>query len=170
MRFLARDALAAPEPFPVAPLIEEAYQEARKHQPVKTSQLKCESPGKPVLVTGDRAALKYAFTEVLLNALQANPADPKIGVRLQAASVGDENPALCIEVQDNGTGFTPEAMKRASAPFYTTRNVGLGLGLAVTRKIIETHRGKLEIIPPKSGHAGVVRISLPRGEEKPTRS
>ena len=161
MRFLARDALATHEAFPVAPLIEEAYQEARKHQPIQAGQLKCESPGKRVVVTGDRAALKYALTEILINALQANPADPKIGVRLQEESAGEEHPGLRIEVQDNGAGFTPEAMQRASSPFYTTRNVGLGLGLAVTRKIIETHRGKLEIIPPKSGHAGIVRISLP---------
>ena len=167
MRFLARDALAAQEAFPVAPLIEEAYQDARKHQPVKTGQLKCESVGKPVVFTGDRAALKYALTEVLINALQANPTDPKIGVRLQAESAGEENPGLRIEVQDNGDGFTPEAMQRASAPFYTTRNVGLGLGLAVTRKIVETHRGKLEIIPPKSGQAGIVRISLPTPPEQP---
>ncbi len=165
MRFLARDALATQEAFPVAPLIEEAYQEARKHQPVKTGQLKCETPGKPVVVTGDRAALKYALTEVLINALQANPADPKIGVRLEPT--GEEKNGLHIEVQDNGSGFTAEAFKRASAPFYTTRNVGLGLGLAVTRKIIETHHGKLEIVPPKSGHAGIVRISLPSGAEQP---
>jgi len=167
MRFLARDAMATQEAFPVAPLIEEAYQEARKHQPIKAGQLKCESPAKPVVVTGDRAALKYALTEVILNALQANPADPKIGVRLQSESAGEEHPGLRIEVQDNGTGFTPEAMQRASAPFYTTRNVGLGLGLAVTRKIIESHRGKLEIISPKSGHAGIVRISLPTEPERP---
>jgi len=170
MRFLARDALTSQEAFPVAPLIEEAYQEARRHQPIKAGQLKCETPGKPVVVTGDRAALKYALTEVLLNALQANPADPKIGVRLQPEFAGEEKPGLCIEVQDNGSGFTAEAMKRASAPFYTTRNVGLGLGLAVTRKIVETHHGKLEIVPPKSGHAGIVRISLPAGVEPPVRS
>lgn len=168
MRFLARDALVSEEAFSVAPLIEEAYQEARKHQPVKEAgQLKCESPAKPVVVTGDRAALKYAFTEVLLNALQANPADPKIGVRLNSESAGEENSGLRIEVQDNGAGFTPEALQRASAPFYTTRNVGLGLGLAVTRKIVETHHGKLEIIPPKSGQAGMVRISLPTVPEQP---
>ncbi len=166
MRFLARDALATQEAFPVAPLIEEAYQDARKHQPVKAGQLKCESPSKPVVVTGDRAALKYALTEVLLNALQANPTDPKIGVRLHSEAAG-EGSGLRIEVQDNGAGFTPEAMQRASAPFYTTRNVGLGLGLAVTRKIVETHRGKLEIIPPKAGQAGIVRISLPTLPEQP---
>jgi nitrogen fixation/metabolism regulation signal transduction histidine kinase len=46
-------------------------------------------------------------------------------------------------------------------PFYTTRNVGLGLGLTVTRKIIETHHGKLELVPPATGRSGIVRISLP---------
>ena len=161
MRFLARDALASQEAFPVAPLIEEAFAEARKHQPSKAAQLKCDTGGKPVLVTGDRTALRYALTEVMINALQANPADPKVGVRLNAEGRDGEHKGLEIEVQDNGEGFTPEAMQRASAPFYTTRNVGLGLGLAVSRKIIETHRGKLEIVPPKTGHAGVVRISLP---------
>ena len=68
---------------------------------------------------------------------------------------------LQIEVQDNGTGFTSEAAQKAPAPFFTTRNVGLGLGLTVSRKIIETHHGKLEIVSPKSGQAGVVRICLP---------
>ena len=161
MRFLARDAVTAQDAFPIGALIEEAYQEARKHQPAKTAQLKCDTGGKPFVVNGDRAALKHALTEVLINALQANPNDAKVGVRLQKGATDEENPSLQIEVQDNGDGFTPEAMQRASAPFYTTRNVGLGLGLAVSRKIIETHHGKLEIVPPKSGHAGVVRISLP---------
>ena len=161
MRFLARDAVAAQDAFPIEPLIEEAYQEARKYQPAKTAQLKCDTGGKPFVVTGDRAALKHALTEVIINALQANPSDAKVGVRLQPDSGGEEHAGLQIEVQDNGEGFTPEAMQRAAAPFYTTRNVGLGLGLAVSRKIIETHHGKLEIVPPKSGHAGIVRISLP---------
>jgi signal transduction histidine kinase len=161
MRFLARDSMISQEAFPLAPLIEEAFQEARKYQPVKTAQLKYEAGNKPFVLTGDRAALKHALAEVLLNALQANPADPKIGVRLNADSNGSTPNGLQIEVQDNGGGFTPEAVQKASAPFFTTRNVGLGLGLTVTRKIIETHHGKLEILSPKQGSAGLVRISLP---------
>lgn len=160
MRFLARDSVAANEQFAITPLIEEAYQEARKYQPVKAA-LKYDNDAKPVFINGDRAALKHALTEVLINALQANPTDPKVGVRLGAEANGGGAGDLQIEVQDNGGGFTPEAVQKAVAPFYTTRNVGLGLGLTVTRKIIETHQGKLEIVPPQSGHAGVVRISLP---------
>lgn len=158
MRFLARDSLVSQESFPIAPLIEEAYLEAQKYHPAKTPRLKCDAELKPIVVSGDRAALKHAIAEVMLNALQANPADPKIGVRFNA---GEATPGLNIEIQDNGGGFSADAMKKASAPFFTTRNVGLGLGLTVSRKIIETHHGKLEIVEPKSGHAGIVRISLP---------
>ncbi len=163
MRFLARDALLAADAFPLAPLIEEAFQEARKYQPVKAAQLKYETGSTPIVVTGDRAALKHALAEVMLNALQANPSDPKIGVRLHSESTGNGKEDLEIEVQDNGTGFTSEAAQKAPAPFFTTRNVGLGLGLTVSRKIIETHHGRLEIVSPKSGEAGVVRIRLPLG-------
>ena len=94
MRFLSRDILLSQEAFPLAPLIEEAFQEARKYQPVKTAQLKCEAGSKPIIVTGDRSALKHALAEVLLNALQANPADPKIGVRLQAKANGNGGEGL----------------------------------------------------------------------------
>ena len=148
MRFLARDSLASLEAFPLAPLIEEAYQEACKYQPAKSAQLRYDHAGKPIILNGDRAALKHALTEVMLNALQANPAEPTVGIRLQSGSNGGSAPALQIEVQDNGAGFSAEALQKAPAPFFTTRNVGLGLGLTVSRKIIETHRGKLEIIPP----------------------
>ena len=143
MRFLARDRWS-PEAVPLTPLIEEAYQEARNTSPCKTGALRYDNGGKPVIVTGDRAALKHAFTEVMINALQANPADPRLVAPRRTPMAG---PACQIEVQDNGSGFTSEAMQKAVTPFYTTRNVGLGLGLAVTRKIIETHHGKLEIVP-----------------------
>jgi len=161
MRFLAREGHIEQQTFGVDKLIEEAYQEARKHQSADVGKLQFDNGGKPVVITGDRAALKHALAEIMLNALQANPKEPKIGVRLhtEADSVG--GPDVQIEVQDNGSGFTAEAAKRGSAPFFTTRNVGLGLGLTVSRKIIETHHGKLEIIPPQAGHHGVVRVSLP---------
>jgi signal transduction histidine kinase len=161
MRFLSRDALGSQDAFPLAPLIEEAYQEACKYQPAKATHLDYDTGNTPIVLAGDRAALKHALAEVMLNALQANPADPKVGVQTHAESNGKGLPGLRIDVQDNGAGFTPEVAQKTPAPFFTTRNVGLGLGLTVSRKIIETHRGKLEIIAPKSGQGGAVRISLP---------
>ena len=160
MRFLAREGHIEQETFPVGKLIEDAYQEARKHQPAEAAKLQCENDGKSVNITGDRAALKHALSEIMLNALQANPKTPTVDVRLHTEDSNGHHD-LQIEVQDSGSGFTAEAAKRVPSPFFTTRNVGLGLGLAVSRKIIETHHGKLEIVPPKSGQSGVVRVSLP---------
>ena len=163
MRFLARDSTLSIEAFPVETLIEDAYQEAQKHQQTKAPKLDYKNGLRPTILMGDRAALKHALSEVMLNALQANPSDPKIGVRVQADP--DENGKgqhdVQIEIQDNGSGFADNASQKIPTPFFTTRNVGLGLGLTVTRKIIETHHGKLEIINSKAGHSGVVRITLP---------
>jgi signal transduction histidine kinase/DNA-binding NarL/FixJ family response regulator len=162
MRFLARDEQPEPVAFPVEPLLEEAYQEARRQLSAETGKLECESAGgKPIIITGDRASLKHALAEIMLNALQANPKDPKIGVRLQTIADKQGAQNLQIEIQDNGKGFTPEAAQKVPAPFFTTRNVGLGLGLAVSRKIIEKHRGKLEIAQQQPEQHGIVRVLLP---------
>jgi signal transduction histidine kinase len=161
MRFLAREGHLEPESFPIGKLIEEAYQEARKHQSAEAAQLHCATDGKAVHLTGDRAALRHALSEIMLNALQANPKSPMVDVHLQTGPGRNGGQDLQIEVHDNGTGFTAEAAKRVPSAFYTTRNVGLGLGLTVSRKIIETHHGRLEIVPPQSGRTGIVRVSLP---------
>ncbi len=155
MRFLAGDGQIKTESFPVEKLLEDAYQDAVRQQPVKGAQMKIENLGHANLVTGDRAALKHALSEIMLNALQANPKSPHIGVKLETHS---GTRGMTIEVADNGTGFTAENAKKIPAPFYTTRNVGLGLGLSVSQKIIETHHGTLEIVPSA---AGLVRVSLP---------
>jgi signal transduction histidine kinase len=172
MRFLARDATASHDAFPLAPLIEEAYQEARKHHPVKSSELNYDKGTQSVIIEGDRAALKHALAEVMLNALQANPADAQVNVRTRISGEANGNgtnaegkksghEGVFIEIQDNGSGFAPDAAEKVPEPFFTTRNVGLGLGLTVSQKIIETHHGKLEIIPSALGESGLVRISLP---------
>ena len=161
MRFLARDTLFSQESSPLAELLEEAYQEACKHLPAKVAPLKYDPPGNPISLRGERLAIKHALAEVMLNALQANLADAKVSVLARTESSGNGERVLQLELQDNGGGFTPEAAKKAFVPFFTTRAVGLGLGLTVARKIIETHRGRLEIVAPKSGQNGMVRISLP---------
>lgn len=167
MRFLARDTVVSPETVPLATLVQEAYDEARKHQPGHAGRLNFEDPGRPVMLNGDRAALRHALAEVFLNALQANPGQPQIDVRLCGETNGGGEPKLQIEVQDNGSGFAPEVAQKAATPFFTTRNVGLGLGLAVARKIVETHNGKLEIVPAPTAPSGLVRLFLPLAAPQP---
>ena len=161
MRFLASDQVASPEIVTVHRLVEEAFREACQHQPNAKALLQFNNQGEPFAVTGDRLGLQHAFAEVLLNALQASADATTIQVTTRAATDLDGGKLVQIEISDNGTGFTPEAAEKAHEPFFTTRNVGLGLGLSVSNKIIESHRGKLEIPPPKDGGPGLVRISLP---------
>jgi signal transduction histidine kinase/CheY-like chemotaxis protein len=162
MRFLAGEAVGgAGEPVPLGPLIQEAFQEAQRHLPQSRARLQYQDLGKPVFVQGDRAALRHALTEVLLNALQSSPEEATVAVRLMSQANGTGHPSLLIEIRDSGSGFTPETAQKAVEPFFTTRNVGLGLGLAVTRRIVEGHRGRLELVPAGEERSGVVRIVLP---------
>jgi signal transduction histidine kinase len=161
MRFLARDHVSHMESVLVKQLIEEAFREARTYHPSTTVVLQYESSGEPASVSCDRQGLQHAFAEIILNALQASATSCQVLVRTRTETDSNGSRWARIEVQDSGAGFSAEAAGKAAEPFYTTRKVGLGLGLAVTSKIIQTHAGKLEIPPPRSGVPGLVRISLP---------
>ena len=159
MVFLAREwSTDAAEPIAVSDLITEAFQEANKHNPSKKlAKLSFTKDVAQWRVAGDAKALRHAFSEIMLNALQANPEEPNVAVKLEKPF--SDGAVLKVEVRDSGKGFSREAAERAPEPFFSTRNVGLGLGLTVTRKIIESHQGSMEI---RSGDGpGVVRISLP---------
>ena len=163
MRFLARDACVSQEAFPLAPLIEEAY----RGSPQTSARQSRRSSNAKTKQQADRRYRRPRRAETCADRSDAQrPAGESRPTRKSACAC-TRNPTatalhgLQIEVQDNGTGFTPEAAQKAPSPFFTTRNVGLGLGLTVSRKIIETHHGKLEILPPQSGQSGMVRISLP---------
>lgn len=164
MRFLARDTVGGEETFPLQPLVEEAFREAQAHQQVKSALLKFDASVSAPVVTGDRAALKHAFLEIFLNALQANPKNAKIAVKMKIDQGfnGKGRRLAEVEVHDNGAGFTAETAQKVPAPFFTTRTVGLGLGLTVSRKIIETHQGKLEIPASTETQHGVVKVFLPQ--------
>ena len=165
MRYLARDAVLSRETLPLTQLLEEAFKEAHRHQPARSAKLQFENGGQPIVLAGDRAALRHALSEVLLNAIQANPADARIKIKATTESDGQGHEWVHIDVADNGTGFSPEAAQKVPTPFYTTRTVGLGLGLCVVRKVVETHQGRLSIFNPAPGQTSSIRISLPLGAE-----
>jgi nitrogen-specific signal transduction histidine kinase/DNA-binding NarL/FixJ family response regulator len=164
MRYLARDAVVSKEAVPLSQLIDEAFKEARKFQPVKSTKLDFSDSSHPIILMGDRAALRYALIEVMLNAIQANTADAKVAIRTHTDSDGQGSGWVHIDITDNGTGFTADAAQHVPSPFFTTRTVGLGLGLCVTRRILETHQGRLSLLAGAVGQPGTVRISLPLGQ------
>jgi signal transduction histidine kinase len=150
---------------PIGDLIVEAFHEAHMFHPgKKIAQLSFNKKSAPWKLKADSKALRHAFSEIMLNALQANPENPIVSVDLQEAK--GTAPSLKVEVRDSGKGFTTETAKRAPEPFFSTRNVGLGIGLTVSRRIIESHHGSIEIPTTIDSGNGIVRVSLPLTAEE----
>lgn len=160
MNFLSRDWDGkSGETASISDLLEKAYQDANTFNPGKHKPVLHLDKTSPWKVSGDTKALRHAFSELILNAMQANPENPSVTLRV--ADVSSEGQSrLSVEVQDAGPGFPHEVADKIGEPFQSTRSVGLGLGLTVTRKIIENHSGQLDI-PHADRSPGVIRVTLP---------
>jgi signal transduction histidine kinase/CheY-like chemotaxis protein len=118
-------------------------------------------------VLGDEARLVQALVNLLTNAAQAldGNRDARIVVRTVASADG----GATLVVTDNGPGIPGDLLARVSEPYFTTRGGkgGLGLGLFVTRGIVDSHRGRLEF-DSAAGRGTTVRISLPAAADVPS--
>ena len=110
------------------------------------------------VVWGDRRELSQAVTNVLLNALEASPAGSTITIRAR-----EEDGMTAILVEDRGPGFPDDvrAELTSRAPTFTTKRAGRGLGLSITRRILEAHRGSISFETGREG-GGLVSLRLPR--------
>ena len=156
MQYLSREGLQNIAAVPLAETIGNAFEDARKRAGAANATLDLQGVTEADVVRGERKALRQAFGEILLNALQSNGEDPK--VRVIARRAGD---AFEIDIHDDGAGFSAAEREHATEPFYSNRTVGMGLGLAVTRQIIELHEGRLDIQPSATDSGGCVRLCLP---------
>jgi signal transduction histidine kinase len=75
----------------------------------------------------------------------------------------EEAKTIRVAVQDAGTGIAPQDLERIFTPFFTTKSAGLGMGLAISRSIIETHGGRLWATP-NAGPGVTVQFTLPAGD------
>jgi signal transduction histidine kinase len=110
------------------------------------------------IVEGDDVLLRQAFNNLLRNSLEACEAGgmpPVIRVRGDVSG-GD----LTVVLEDNGPGFSPEALSKAFQPFATTKAAGTGLGLAIVQKVIVSHNGHIAAANHERGGAQF-RIRLP---------
>ena len=103
----------------------------------------------------DRIKLRQALLNLLRNAQEAiSRPDGKILLRAEPWEKG-----ICISVSDNGCGIPPSEKNNIFNPFVTFKKNGTGLGLAVTRQIIEAHNGHIET-DSQPGHGSTFRIFL----------
>lgn len=103
-------------------------------------QVTIEQPAEELWVLCDHSQLLRVFTNLLENAKQAIPQDRN--GKIHVAVKRDEDDIL-ISVRDNGTGIDEETSRRIFQPYFTTKTSGTGLGLAMTKKIIEFWKGHI---------------------------
>jgi two-component system sensor histidine kinase HydH len=126
-------------------------------------QFRSEAPDALPAIGLDPDAMKAALINLTHNALHATP--PGGVVTLKALKNGE---TLKIQVADSGHGIPADQLNKIFQPFYTTRSDGFGLGLAVTKRIIEAHGGTIEV-ESVVGKGSRFTVSLALGPEEQRR-
>ncbi len=110
-------------------------------------------------VIGDRSQLDQVFVNLLLNAIEATEQAPE-GTRRVDVTATVTGTELRIRVKDTGPGIDDDAIEKLFTPFFTTKANGIGMGLAISRNITESHGGSLIALPHRSPGAEFL-LSLP---------
>jgi len=109
--------------------------------------LRTELTGDLPPILGDRVELEQVVLNLIMNAIEAMSAigdrPRELVVRTQSGEVDQ----VCVTVQDSGIGLDPQSMGRIFDAFYTTKSQGMGMGLAISRSIVENHGGQLWAVP-----------------------
>ncbi len=96
------------------------------------------------LFRADREQIEQVLLNLILNAADAMPDGGVLRLSAAVEEAGGEN-HLVLAVRDNGQGMTPEQVANLFAPFLTYKDSGTGIGLAIVKKIMENHQGKVEV-------------------------
>ena len=119
------------------------------------------------LVTGDRVQLQQVILNLIRNASDAMSTVDDRPRQLLIRTERDEDDRVRLTVQDAGVGFDPQAADSLFESFYTTKNDGMGIGLSVSRSIIESHHGHLWA-SLNNGPGATFSFSIPPGSEGAT--
>jgi PAS domain S-box-containing protein len=117
------------------------------------------------VITGNRVQLQQVILNLLRNASDAMSAVQDRPRHLVIRTERDAGEHVRLTVQDVGVGFDPDAMGKLFQAFYTTKDEGMGMGLSISRSIIESHQGRLWAIR-NDGPGATFCFSLPCGRER----
>jgi len=127
-------------------------------------RVRFEPPAATATLRGDREQLRQVWLNLVNNALDAMDGAGTLAVRWRVTAGTPAHSAgvgrVVVEFEDQGSGIAPEVLPRVGEPFFTTKNGGTGLGVAIAQRIVERHGGTLgfESAP---GRGTIARVSLP---------
>ncbi len=120
-----------------------------------------DEPKRPVVICGDPGRIDQVLNNLLTNALKYSREGSRVDVRIRARA-----PHAVLEVEDRGIGMSPEQLRDLFAPFRRHAPAvapGAGLGLSITRRIVEAHGGRIEV-QSLVGVGSTFRVTLPLAE------
>ncbi len=123
---------------PVEPLLSRVIQLAQPDAQKQRIPITTTSPN--LIIRADAGQIEMVLINLLKNAVESLDKTAKPAIRLEAEADG---PRVVICVSDNGPGIEPEALAQIFIPFYTTKKTGSGIGLSLSRQIMQLHGGQL---------------------------
>jgi two-component system sensor kinase FixL len=137
-------------------LLQEVYELVKEESERKKIETDFKRPGKSLLIKGDKDKLKQVFLNLVKNAIDAM----EEGGRLVVAQT-ESGEQVEITIRDNGCGIPEENREKIFSPFFTTKQHGTGLGLNISKSIIEDHEGSSLTLTSKVGKGTTFKIVLP---------
>jgi len=160
--FLAagRQAPPALAPCDLRQTLEQAISLVEKQAHSQDISLTVDLPEDMPNLQADGEQMKTCFLNILTNAIQAMPGGGEIRISAQRTSNNGNTDSLRMRFADTGPGIPAENREKIFAQFFSTKTTGFGLGLAITKKIVEDHGGSIQV---KDGDAPgtVIVVELP---------
>ncbi len=146
------------EPTDIGELLDDTVQMVQESAAQKGIETSLVVEGEALIASVDRAGLKRVVLNLLTNAIEACPEGSHVKVK---AGLNRSSKQLELTVEDDGPGIPAEAKARLFEAFFTTKGSrGTGLGLALVRKVVEEHHGRVEV-KSEPGQGAAFRISIP---------
>ena len=119
---------------------------------------------KPLIILGDGELLKHVFFNLIINAVEAMPEGGRLKVEAFPSSSKLKGELVQVVIEDTGVGIPKDKLGQIFKPFFTTKPKGMGLGLVVVHKVMEAHKGLIEI-QSEEGRGTRFVLSFPQLKE-----
>jgi two-component system sensor kinase FixL len=167
MRSLLRKRELDRQPLEINSVVEDVLQVVSGDASLRKTSISADLAPLLPKILGDRVHLQQVLLNLMLNGMDAMAEQPRERRRLSVCTRPGAEGMVEMVVTDLGHGIEPDKLPRLFEPFYTTKSNGMGMGLSISRKIIEAHRGRIWAENNASGGAAF-HVTFPVVQEERT--
>ncbi len=158
---LSRPSPGKPEDIRITDMIEEVLESMRYLPDWRGDIVTVKSIQDPLpLIRANKAEIRQLIWNLLMNAVQSMPDGGRLGIEAGPDRTDASGPCLELRIKDSGRGIAEKDAGRLFEPFFTTREKGMGMGLAIVNRIVDSHSGKIKV-DSRSGEGTTFTVWLP---------